>query len=1846
MSAFDGDSNKTEIEPPNPASVFATLPMTIPQPLQASTFFPPLEALPPTAEGTTAIVPTVDTADFETIDRDRRLSLVKSAVQQWTERLLDLGGRNTLLYFKELRAGTLDLSSSENSALTRLIVKGQTVALHSLFRDGELQADAIKRARTIYRKAQELFEERGIRTLYLGAGFATWEETALKTTTPNAPIIMWPITLATSRAAQGNFTLTVSGEPEINIALVRKLAHEFGYVLDVESLLLELESSDTVAVLLQKLADISIPNIPSFGVAPKIELANFFYGNMPMVNDLENSIEALADHDLIAAIVGDEDAHRASSASYPETDIHQPNYVPLQDEFLILDADASQTYAINSVLAGRDLIVQGPPGTGKSQTIANLIATLVARGKKVLFVAEKRAAIDAVLSRLQSRGLNNLVFDLHGGAGSKKQRAQELATTLENVSAIPPTDQTTLNEELSSRRHTLNEHADALHTVHDPWQHSYFDVRAKLTGLPPSAATSIRFRGAVLEGLTFDVYRQACEALREWVSLEGPSLHTSSYPWRAALVRTNEQVQVAIARVERMKSASFVPYARAVQTASANVGLRTPTNLAESQQQLALWSAVAQTLTVFNSNLFSCDLTSLVDVLSPTTQGSLQRAGKTVLSANYRRARKLLKTLLTEQGALLSTSEQWLLLVVARDQATLWHSLAIANSLPQVPSQLDSLLSHYNEALTDATALPSEVGSASLFDFPFARFEGILQQLADDRATLIKIPRLHFLVDVFAKYGMGELLDAFTAVQADINAALNTFTYVWLTSIAEQLELTEPVIGTFNGPHHLSTVSDFQHLDREHLERAADRVNRIWAETVIRSCNAAPHQDTLVRQQGKRARQHMPTRDLLDEARNVILDIKPCWAMSPLVVSQMLPNEQLFDVVIFDEASQITPATAIAAIARGKQLVVAGDSKQLPPTSFFTGENRGDEAVIATGTDGFDSILEALDSVLQNRTLAWHYRSQDEHLIAFSNIHIYDRKLTTFPGALTGDAIEHVHVPWTPGLPGDEVSGAAEVEHVVELVLDHARNRPHESLGVIAMGAKHAERIEEVWRKALEEAEDGPELDTFFSETKDDRFFIKNLERVQGDERDAIILTIGYGKDATGRLPYRFGPLNNAGGERRLNVAITRAKRRMTTVSSFSSADMDPNRSSAEGVRLLRLYLQYAESKGHDLGPIEQLPPELNPFEISVRDALQSAGVPLVAQHGVSNYRIDFAAQHPEKLGTFVLAIECDGASYHSSPTARDRDRLRQEHLERLGWRFHRIWSQDWFTNKAAEIDRAVTAWRAAVNSVDLGISSVSSSPTSPWAAPPPTPPLDPDLLPTSPTAIRSARPLIRKGASIATYRTTELADLIMWIESDGHLRTDEQLLNLAMGELGFRVHGRRIVAQLESAIALAHRRTPSATTPLSASVLGITQRASKEVGEPNSIPTARSSILLPATFPSLPQQPMPQQTATRVTTINGFMREVEPGKRIPEAHILPLAGVGKMYPLGEFYHQEVLKRAAADGPTTEAIIYPKPDNSYDNRAIAVSVAGDIGAYISRDETAPYHLLFDSLRQSGYEAIICPARIYQEEERDDDDPILQLCVRLDDPEQILAGYSATISPPSSLLDTIPVTPGLTNEAVSPLGEPTIPRTASAQMALLKTRPEGWEYLLFAGSLAHGLEFIDSQRKNTSAHRSQALWTSSNLVIAQPLKRFVSAFENAIDLANTAVKPGAMERAFGAPELSGSPILILLMAQGLCAAYDAMLECADFIKQENTADRVPIYEIAARLADQPPLSVQAFAKTFGVEAIRCATYFANPTGPEPEIVTVKLKWDLNTNLLQELIAELDRQNTKGSLGRPL
>nr|MCR4714376.1 DUF4011 domain-containing protein [Treponemataceae bacterium] len=517
------------------------------------------------------------------------------------------------------------------------------------------------------------------------------------------------------------------------------------------------------------------------------------------------------------------------------------------------------------------------------------------------------------------------------------------------------------------------------------------------------------------------------------------------------------------------------------------------------------------------------------------------------------------------------------------------------------------------------------------------------------------------------------------------------FFRLWLDSVFPEY----PAVAKFRHTTQEKLIEDFSELDKKQLKIAQLRIK----EKII---NSLPPLDTftsgevnILKRELSKQRKIMPIRKLFNKIPNLLMTLKPCLMMSPLSVSQFLESDcYQFDTVIFDEASQVKTENAIGAISRGKQVIIAGDSKQLPPTNFF--EVATSDSEFDTEDDDRNELLDT--SILEealflpSKELLWHYRSRHEHLIAFSNSTIYKDRLVTFPSnkeEMPDWGVEYIYVE--NGIYTNK-GNLCEAERVADEVFKHIKNHPDRTLGVITFGIVQEVAIESAINKRRQA---NPQYEDFFKEDRHEAFFVKNLENVQGDERDTIIFSIGYAKDNAGKMAMRFGPLGMVGGERRLNVAITRAKYNIKLIGSILPTDIDTDKISNEGPKLLRKYIEFARNGIKVLQNEIKFSNELqfdSPFEQSVYNFLDSQKYKVSTQVGCSGFRIDMAVKHPTLSGVFVIGIECDGATYHSSRTARERDRLRQDVLEMMGWKIHRIWSTDWIKNTAEEKKRLLKA--------------------------------------------------------------------------------------------------------------------------------------------------------------------------------------------------------------------------------------------------------------------------------------------------------------------------------------------------------------------------------------------------------------------------------------------------------------------------------------------------------------------------------------------------------------------------
>ena len=1343
-------------------------------------------------------------------------ALIAQAAESWTKDLLDRSGRNPLLYYRNLRRGTLDLTAGDavNEQARSALLSGRKTRLSRLFNDPDQLKDAARRARTIAAKARMNDEERGVQTLFLAWGLANWTDTRTSgpgsSSTPAAPLFITPLALDSRGGAAEDFNLQISDEWQINPTLVHHLESQYQFTLGVENGI-DMSSEETRISSANHITQRAETDVPEFKIdKARAVIGNFSYQKLAMVEDIEGARDngLLLEHDLLAAIAGDTEAQQKIRGQHINFNLSPPDKVHPSQEYLVLDADASQSNVINTVVAGRDLVVEGPPGTGKSQTIANLIATLVANQKWILFVAEKRAAIDAVLKRLQNIDLDNIVLDLHetGAKSIRRRVAADLQATFKQYSNSLDPDVDSIHKDLDKYRTSLNTNTEAIHKKRHPWGISLYSIQTNLIKLRSEVKQSnLRITGETLKSLAGDEWEASLNNIRQFVDLEGLRLITESdswsSPWKNAYleetITSREQIKKSLEAL-RYLDLEFDTTIQQGNSLISTCGLQPLNTLSQWKHLVDLLKDMASVYDNADPAIYEVGQ----DVLHMFAKRPKGYKGSTwLMNHRYRQAVKELNRHWTSNIQPTKRDLHQLGRMVALHLAE-WKKLLISDEEYQqppkdLPNRTRNLSIYMN--LDKIESAVHATGDPVLPNLTIGQQQERAAALLEDQEILFNLVDIRAVDKELTTKGLKPIISEATRRRLNTEETVDFTRYIWYESLLDWLRHEDPLVRSFKGGVLTRTVEEYKEIDQCHIESGRERVRRQVAEWSIEVRNKYPEESLLVQKQAKRKRGHMPVRRLLKEAPNVLRTLKPCWAMSPLLAAEILPQSQLFDVVIFDEASQVTAADAIGPIMRADKVIVTGDTKQLPPTRFFLGSTEDEEEEpeeSLTLTSGFESILDVMATLLApphgTRHLKWHYRSLNEQLIAFSNAQpsLYDGSLTTFPGISNDNCINHVLTEHDPGGTGKQVKEAARV---VDLILEHAQERPDESLGVITMGIKHAELIEEQLRQ---ERKYNPEIDHWLDHGPDhlsdsEALFIKNIERVQGDERDAIILSIGYGRGANGRMVHRFGPLNMEGGERRLNVAVTRARRRMTLVSSFTSADLDPNKLRAEGAKMLGGYLAYAESGGQELGAVRGGRIPLNHFERDIQKGLEEAGIPLIAQYGSAGYWIDFAAAHPKKPGQMVLAIEADGARYHSSATARDRDRLRQEHLERIGWRFHRIWSTDWFLHREQEIERTVAAWKKAVADTDRSQQTMASG----------TPNGNrPVFDQPAPAARKGPRP-VEQGFQIRQYHPHELVELIRWIKSDGLLRTDQELLGIAVKELGFYKKGKLIVEALTKAI-------------------------------------------------------------------------------------------------------------------------------------------------------------------------------------------------------------------------------------------------------------------------------------------------------------------------------------------------------------------------------------------------------------------------------------------------------------
>lgn len=1238
-----------------------------------------------------------------------------------------------------------------------------------------------KRLLRLFHDAKTYIEEQGVNILYLTLGMLRWYEDAASTIERFAPLFLIPVTLE-RRTASERFTLHWTGEdPLANLTLAAKLKNDFGIVLPEAAELDDFAIDSYIAELTACLSAQTRWQI----LPDDMTLGFFSFAKFLMYRDLDPATwpatKALNTHPLICSLLRDgfNDAGLTLSGAEAEQAVRR-----LAADCFVLDSDSSQSLAIEEVRRGRNLVIQGPPGTGKSQTITNIIADSVRRGKRVLFVAEKMAALEVVKRRLDNLQLGGVCLELHSNKANKRLVLEEIKNTLALGHPLPNGEPEMLSS-LEKVRTGLDNHCDRLASPIGSAGRSVFQSVGQLVKLTsdglavpgislPNAQQWTTAELVERESLLFDLAAQITShgipANNPWRGVERKALLPIDLD---GILNKVQEAQSAFAKSQEAQAqlSAALHCSAPETTAAAGLQLRNATAIANApeldQASIAhdAWRAISAVNDLVQAGLkwrsekehFApllqdgaelSNLTATRDVIAKRG-GSLLR----FLFSDYRASQTRLRTLFrqvprsgTEQvkmlnrliefqaiqghinaAATLGSScfgklwasydspwpmlqaiVQWVQTLDKPDAdlrallATLPTVQPVRDCLPTAQQQFQTAQALFEDLFRELS-LDTQVafGQPTLSTVSFAALDSRLAAWLTAREQLSKWIYTSAACRKAQEAGLGTIVEQLSTGQLAPPQALGVFRYAYEATLIRQAAADKPELATFDGDQHSQSLSSFRKLDQ-----STQSVARF--ETASAHSNALPRTATSVgalgvlRSEMEKRRRHLPLRQLMKQAGSAIQAIKPVFMMSPLSVAQFLePGVIEFDLLLIDEASQVQPVDALGAIARSQQIVVVGDDKQLPPTRFFsafTTDDEGEDADEAgTGARDIESILGLCKARgVPERMLRWHYRSRHQSLIAVSNKEFYANSLFIVPSPWLEGGHLGLHFRFVPNGVFDRGATATnrvEARAVAQAIMQHALTSPERSLGVgtFSIRQKHAILDElELLRRS------NPEAEPFFADHPAEPFFVKNLENIQGDERDVIFISVGYAKNADGYMAMNFGPLSSDGGERRLNVLITRAKLQCEVFSSITADDIDLERGRGRGVAALKGFLSFAEKGILDVAQPTQYAAD-SPFEEEVARALTASGYQVRRQIGIAGFFIDLAVLDSRKPGRYLLGIECDGAPYHSTRSARDRDRLRQAVLESHGWRIYRIWSLDWFQRPAEQLRRAIDAIEAAI---------------------------------------------------------------------------------------------------------------------------------------------------------------------------------------------------------------------------------------------------------------------------------------------------------------------------------------------------------------------------------------------------------------------------------------------------------------------------------------------------------------------------------------------------------------------
>ncbi|MGA2544174.1 MAG: DUF3320 domain-containing protein [Verrucomicrobiota bacterium] len=1352
-----------------------------------------------------------------------------------------------------------------------------------------------RRLLDLYHDSRAMIEEQGVNILYLALGHLKWFEAEQADTPRYAPLILVPVELSRKSASDKFILKWTEDEIEENLSLGNKLKQDF----DIELPSFPDEEDFDIAEYC-KAVEAVISSAKGWAVLPDaMTLVFFAFAKFLMFRDLDPhnwpNPNYLLNQPFITGLL--QDGFPQSDALYSD-DSYLDDLIPVSRLDHVVDADSTQTQAIEAVRQGRSLVIQGPPGTGKSQSITNIISTAVLDGKRVLLVAEKLAALEVVKRRLEKEGLGAICLELHSNKSRKRNVIEEIGKTWK-LGRPKVTDLEDLIPKLDEKRAVLNKHVNSLHEKHNPSGLAPFRIIGHLCELGERGRQAGEYKFAGAEKWTSEQRRNnrsVIEELEQRIEQIGlPAKH----PWRGVCRESFLQIDLdPLAKHIRATAAILGNLKQTSLALATELSQPVPTSFAETEEQRIIAGFVAQAPKLDKEALcdgvWDSDLNALHNLIAEgqkltTAQTKTERRvteaawngefsdarsevaahGRSMFrffNSKYRTAIAEIRGVLTAELPRRHPERLELIDLIISGQQSL-RKIHESETVGQAAfaALWRSEKSEWNQfkIIVDWVVRQNEAGLSSSFRKMFAGIadqraigklvEQLGERLATARETIQKL-FAELSLDCYAAFairdldqiplesvgerltiwqnateqlpgwtnyfirarharaqGLAMLIDALEEGDILAKDVGNCFDRAYFSQLLREIVRLKPELVHFNGELHEKHVADFRLLDKERLALGKYRTLMAQAERMP-SLNIGVGAAGIVKSEMERKRGHRTVRRLLKDAGSVVQAIKPVFMMSPLSVAQFLePGAVEFDLLVIDEASQVQPVDALGAIARCKQIVVVGDSKQLPPTRFFArltsdlelDEEEEESEPQAAQAQDMESILGLCRARgLPEKMLRWHYRSRHHSLIAVSNHEFYEDKLFIVPSPYSNEPELGLKFEFiSDGLFDSGASGTNRIEAkaVCRAIMGHARNHPDLSLGVAAFSVRQRQAILDELEMLRRENSD---TEPFFAAHPTEPFFVKNLENVQGDERDVIFISVGYGKNVNGYMAMRFGPLGSEGGERRLNVLISRAKKRCNVFTSICAEDIDLERAHGQGVACLKTFLSYAETGKLSVAAISGRD-EDSPFEEAVRRAVESLGYEVDPQVGQAGFFIDLAVRDRQAEDRYLLGIECDGAAYHSSSSSRDRDRLRQAVLEDHGWVIHRIWSTDWFQRPAEQLRKIAVALERAKFISKGGTHNVSAikSDPSPEIEREELPELDENTLANLTVPYKEARFDVPSRQEPHALQTRTLADIVLRIvQIEGPIH-EEEVVNRVRDLWGYARAGARIQGVVASGV-------------------------------------------------------------------------------------------------------------------------------------------------------------------------------------------------------------------------------------------------------------------------------------------------------------------------------------------------------------------------------------------------------------------------------------------------------------